>query len=132
MCTVRIAVSQVNTTIRVGYPANNTTTITATPTIGQSVELQCARTSVGKQWYTAGSQVKPTSNEISTISGNTRILAFSSFAPSHAGTYTCLVSSPGDTQTKTTYPVVLGEFAAINQTKHNFIKYVIIIIFLQL
>ena len=90
---------------------NQTATITVTPTIGQSVELHCDRGTRFKQWYTTGSEVIPTSNEISTRSGSTRILAFFSFAPSHAGTYTCLASyrSASHDQTKTTYPVVLGE-----------------------
>ena len=95
------------TTIAVGRTTNSTTTITVTPTIGQSVELQCV--GIRKEWYTTGSVVTPTSNEINTAPGVTRTLAFSSFTPSHAGTYTCLASSKGDTQTKTTYPVVLGE-----------------------
>ena len=97
------------TTIAVGSSTDSTTTITVTPTIGQSVELQCVRRIGIKQWYTTGSVVAPTPNEISTKAGHTRTLAFSSFTPSHAGTYTCLASSKGDTQTKTTYPVVLGE-----------------------
>ena len=96
------------TTIAVGQPPNEsvTATITVTPTIGQSVELHCDNGTRVKQWYTTGSEVTPTTNEISTKAG---ILAFSSFTPSHAGTYTCLASSSSDTQTKTTYPVVLGE-----------------------
>ena len=96
------------TPIAVGQPPNETvtTTITVTPSINQSVELQCDNGTRSKQWYTTGSEVASTSNEISTKAG---ILAFSSFTPSHAGTYTCLASTPGDTQTKTTYPVVLGE-----------------------
>ena len=101
-----------NTTIQVGYTPNETTTITVTPTINQLVELQCIGKKF-KQWYTTGSKVTPTPNEISTKSGNTKILAFSSFTPSHAGTYTCLAST-GDTQTKTTYPVVLGECKQVN------------------
>ena len=104
--TVQITISE-STTITVGRTGDPTTTITLTPTIGQSVELQCNGSGVGKQWYTAGR--KPISNEISIAGGPTRTLAFISFTPSHAGTYTCLVSSRGDTQTKTTYPVVLGE-----------------------
>ena len=91
-----------------GYPPDQTATITATPTIGQSVELQCDRGIRFKQWYTTGSEVVPTENEISTVAGHPRILAFSSFTLSYAGTYTCLVSTKGDTQTKTTYPVVLA------------------------
>ena len=106
--TVQITKSQ-PTTITVATIPFQTATITITPTIGQSVELQCTGSDVYKQWYTTGSEVTPTQNEISTSSGPTRILAFSSFTPSHAGTYTCLVSTPSDTQTKTTYPVVLGE-----------------------
>ena len=112
--TVRITKSQ-STTIIVATTPVQTTTITVTPTIGQSVELWCV-TAVHKQWYTKGSQVTPTPNEISTKSGATRILAFSSFAPSQAGTYTCLASTNGDTQTKTTYPVVLGESLCNNVT----------------
>ena len=95
---------------------DQTTTTTVTPTIGQSVELQCSGNGVNKLWYTTGSAVASTSNEISTAPGNNRILAFSSFTPSYAGTYTCLASSPGDTQTKTTYPVVLGESLCDNLT----------------
>ena len=113
--TVQITKSQA-TTIIVATTPFQTTTITVTPTIGQSVELQCSGVGVGKRWYTTGSAVTPTQNEISTTSGATRILAFSSFTPSHAGTYTCLASSPGDTQTKTTYPVVLGESLCDNLT----------------
>ena len=105
---VQITKSQ-PTTIIVATTPFHTTTITVTPTIGQSVELQCSGSDVGKRWYTTGSEVASTSNEISISAGNTRILAFSSFTPSYAGTYTCLVSSKGDTQTKTTYPVVLGK-----------------------
>ena len=113
--TVQMTKSQ-PTTITVATTPFHTTIITVTPTIGQSVELQCSGDVVNKQWYTTGSAVAPTSNEISTTAGNTRILAFHSFSPIHAGTYTCLVSSPGDTQTKTTYPVVLGESLCDNLT----------------
>ena len=108
LCTVQVTASQ-PITVTVGSISDSTTTISVTPAIGQSVELQCSGASVNKRWYTTGSEVTPTQNEISTTPGATRILAFSSFTPSHAGTYTCLVSSHGDTQTKTTYPVVLGE-----------------------
>ena len=109
------------TTIAVGQPPNETvtTTITVTPTINQSVELHCDNGTRSKQWYTTGSEVTPTLYEISTTGGTTRILAFSSFTPSHAGTYTCLASSPGDTQTKTTYPVVLGELLCDNLWNGN-------------
>ena len=98
-----------STTITVGNPSDNTATISVTPSINQSVELQCGNTGF-KNWYTTGSVVTNITNEISTRGGSTRILAFSKFTPSHAGTYTCLASTKGDTQTKTTYPVVLGEF----------------------
>ena len=54
------------TTIRVEDPPNQTTTTTVTPTIGQPVELQCSGDGVGKQWYTTGSEVTPTLNQIST------------------------------------------------------------------
>ena len=100
-------VSSQQTTITVGRTGDQTTTITATPTIGQSVELQCTRTSAIKQWYTTGSEVAPTSNEISTSGGPTRILAFSSFTPSHAGTYSCEVRNNNNIDT-TTYPVILA------------------------
>ena len=111
--TVQITKSQ-PTTIIVATTPFHTTTITVTPTIGQSVELQCV--TGFKQWYTTGSAVASTPNEISTKGGTPRILAFSSFTTSHAGTYTCLVSTNGDTQTKTTYPVVLGESFCDNLT----------------
>ena len=103
------------TTITVATTPFQTTTITVTPTIGQSVELQCVTTDY-KLWYTTGSVVTATGTEVTIGSGPTRILAFSSFVPSHAGTYTCLVSAPADTQTKTTYPVVLGESLCDNLT----------------
>ena len=95
------------TTVTVGRTGDQTTTITVTPTIGQSVELQCTRTSVGKRWYTTGSAVAATENEISTTSGATRILAFSSFTTSHAGTYSCEVWNNNNLVT-TTYPVILA------------------------
>ena len=98
-------------TITIGNPNNQTGTITVTPSIGQSVELRCDNGTRFKQWYTTGSEVMPTPCDVSTRSGPTRILAFSSFTPSHAGTYTCLASTTGDTQTKTTYPVVLGKLS---------------------
>ena len=95
-------VSSEPTTITVGRTGDPTTTTTLTPTIGQSVELQCARTSAVKQWYTTRSEVTPTLNEIRTAGGATRILAFSSFTPSHAGTYSCIIAST------ITYPVILA------------------------
>ena len=109
------------TTIAVGQPPNEsvTTTITVTPTIGQSVELHCDNGTRIKRWYTTGSEVTPTTSEISTSTGPIRILAFSAFTPSHAGTYTCLASSSSDTQTKTTYPVVLGELLCDNLWNGN-------------
>ena len=97
-------VSSQPTTITVGRTGDPTTTITVTPTIGQSVELQCTRTSAARRWYTTGSVVAATSNEISTSGGTTRILAFSSFTTSHAGTYSCVVQN---NQMTTTYPVIL-------------------------
>ena len=39
---------------------------TVTPTIGLPVELQCSGSGVGKQWYTTGSEVTPTLNQINT------------------------------------------------------------------
>ena len=100
--------SSQSTTITVGNLTNQTGTITATPTIGQPVELRCVNSEI-KQWYITGSEVMNTSCVVSTLSGSIRKLAFSSFVPSYAGTYTCLASSKNDTQTKTTYPVVLGK-----------------------
>ena len=97
------------TTITVG---NQATAITITPSIGQSVELQCEEVNSEirfKQWYTTGREVMRTPCDISTRSGATRILAFSSFTPSHAGTYSCLASIRGATPTTTTYSVILGE-----------------------
>ena len=95
-------VSSEPTTITFGRTGDPTTTTTVTPIIGQSVELQCTRTSAVKEWYTTGSAVAATENEISTSGGPNRILAFSSFTPSHAGTYSCIIAST------TTYPVVLA------------------------
>ena len=100
-------VSSQPTTVTVGRTSDPATTITATPTIGQSVELQCTRTSAVKRWSNTGSEVSPTENEISTTSGPTRILAFSSFTPSHAGTYSCEVWNNNNIDT-TTYPVILA------------------------
>ena len=112
--TVQITISQ-TTTIIVASISDQTTTTTVTPSIGQSVELQCSGVGVDKRWYTTGSQVAATGTEVTIASGNTRILAFSSFTLSHAGIYTCLVSTPYDKQTKTTYPVVLGEALCDNR-----------------
>ena len=78
-----------------------TPTITVTPTIGQSVELQCTGAGI-KRWYTTGSVVAATGTEVTIGTGATRILALSSFAPSYAGTYSCIIASA------TTYPVILA------------------------
>ena len=96
------------TTVTVGRTGDPTTTITVTPTIGQSVELQCTGTSAVKQWYTTGSVVAATPSEISTKGGPTRTLAFSSFTTSHAGTYSCEVQNVNNLQVTTTYPVILA------------------------
>ena len=101
-------VSSEPTTVTVGRTGDQTTTITVTPTIGQSVELQCTRTSAVKQWYTAESKVEAIPNEISTAGGPNRILAFSSFTTSHAGTYSCEVQDKANSQVTTTYPVILA------------------------
>ena len=93
------------TTITVGSSVN----ITATPTIGQPVELWCSRTKIPKQWYTNGSIVRATPDEVWTTGGPTRKLGFIRFATSHAGTYSCPVKNKNETNT-TTYTVVLGKF----------------------
>ena len=99
--------SQAATTITVG--SGSPVDITATPTISQSVELQCSRTLAAKQWYTTGSRVEATPGEVWTTGGPTgRRLGFSTFATSHAGTYSCLVRNRDDVTT-TTYTVVLGK-----------------------
>ena len=98
-------VSQPATTITVG--SGSPVDITATPTISQSVELWCSRTKAPKQWYTTGYIVTPTSGEVWTAKG--RRLGFSTFATSHAGTYSCLVNNWNEMIT-TTYTVVLGKF----------------------
>ena len=94
-------VSQPATTITVG--SGPPVDITASPTINQPVELWCSRPGTPKQWYTAGSIVEATSGEVWTTTG--RRLGFSTFATSHAGTYSCRVTK-GDI---TTYTVVLGK-----------------------
>ena len=103
--------SQPATTITVGsgFPVD----ITATPTISQSVELWCSRSPAAKQWYTTGSIVKATPGEVWTTGGLTRKLGFSTFATSHAGTYSCLVTNK-DEMITTTYTVVLGKFVQLN------------------
>ena len=94
-------------TITVGRTDDPTTPITITPTLSQPVKLECERTSIGKNWYTDGtadgSKVTPTPGKLTTISGFTRTLSISSFSPSHAKGYTCIVSSG-----PRTYPVILG------------------------
>ena len=86
---------------------DQTTTITATPTIGQSVELQCTRAGK-KRWYTTGSEVAATGTEVTIASGAIRILAFFSFTTSYAGTYSCEVRNNNNLQVTTTYPVILA------------------------
>ena len=103
--------SQPATTITVG--SGSPVNITATPTISQSVELWCSRTQAGKQWYTAGSRVTPTSGEVWTTGGPARKLGFSTFSTSHAGTYSCRVRNMNELTT-TTYTVVLGKFVQLN------------------
>ena len=98
--------SQPTTTITVG--SGPPVDITATPTINQSVELQCSRTGAPKQWYSTGSRVKATPGEVWTTGGHTRKLGFSTFATSHAGTYSCRVRNNNE-EIKTTYTVVLGK-----------------------
>ena len=100
--------SQPATTITVG--SGSPVDITATPTISQSVELWCSRTPAPKQWYTTGSRVTPTSGEVWIVGGPAKKLGFSTFATSHAGTYSCLVTNRNEMNT-TTYTVVLGKFA---------------------
>ena len=97
--------SQPATTITVG--SGSPVDITATPTISQPVELWCSRSPAAKQWYTTGSIVEATPGEVWTAKGRT--LGFSTFATSHAGTYSCLVRNMGEVIT-TTYTVVLGKF----------------------
>ena len=88
--------------------------MTATPTISQSVELQCNRTRAPKQWYTTGSIITPTPGEVwTTRHGPAKKLGFSTFATSHAGTYSCRVKNR-DEVIITTYTVVLGKFVQLN------------------
>ena len=108
--------SQPATTIIVGS-GSPPVDITATPTINQSVELWCSRTPASKQWYTTGNIVKAT-GEVWTAGGPTgRRLGFSTFATSHAGTYSCRVRNKDETII-TTYTVVLGKFVKLN-AKHS-------------
>ena len=100
--------SQPATTITVG--SGSPVDITATPTINQPVELWCSRTLANKHWYTAGSKVTPTGAVWTAIG---RTLGFSTFATSHAGTYSCLVRNKSEMVT-TTYTVVLGKFVQLN------------------
>ena len=108
--------SQPATTITVG--SGSPVNITVTPTISQSVELQCSRSPAAKQWYTAGSIVQATSGEVWTTSGPARKLGFSTFATSHAGTYSCRVAK-GDI---TTFTVVLGKFVKLN-VRRTYLSY---------
>ena len=108
--------SQPATTITVG--SGSPVDITATPTINQSVVLWCSRSPASRQWYTTGSTVKATSGEVlTTRHGPARILGFSTFATSHAGTYSCHVRNKNEVIT-TTYTVVLGKSVQLN-AEHN-------------
>ena len=104
--------SQSATTITVG--TGSPVDITATPTINQSVELQCSRTPANKQWYTNGNRVQATSGEVWATGRPARILGFSTFATSHAGTYSCRVTNKDDQMNTATYTVVLGKFVKLN------------------
>ena len=95
--------SQPATTITVG--SGSPVDINATPTISQSVELWCSRTLATKHWFTIGHIVTPTPGAVWTAKGRT--LGFSTFATSHAGTYSCLVKNKNEVAI-TTYTVVLG------------------------
>ena len=99
------------TTITVG--SGPPVDINVTPTISQSVELQCSRTRAPKQWYSTGSRVNNISGEVWTTGGPIKKLGFSTFSTSHAGTYSCLVKDIGEMNT-TTYTVVLGKFVQLN------------------
>ena len=92
-------------TIRVGRPTDQTTPITITPSLSQPVKLECERNSIGKNWFTDGTEVTPTNGELTTTAGAIRTLSISSFSPSHAKGYTCSVIAT----TLSTYPVILGE-----------------------
>ena len=100
-------------TIRVGRPTDPTTPITIiTPSLSQPVKLECERTHIiiRKNWYSDGTAVTPTNGELTTTTGNIRTLSISSFSPSHAKGYTCIViSSSLSATTLSTYPVILGE-----------------------
>ena len=118
--------SQPATTITIG--SGSPVDITATPTISQSVELWCSRTQADKQWYTTGSIVEATPGEVwTTRHGPAKKLGFSTFASSHAGTYSCHVRNiynnneirrNRDEVIITTYTVVLGKFVQLN-TEHS-------------
>ena len=92
------------TTITVG--PGSSVNITATPTISQSVELWCSRSLASKKRYIKGNKVKATPGEVWTAPG--RRLGFYTFATSHAGTYSCLVTNRNEVII--TYTVVLGNF----------------------
>ena len=92
-------------TIRVGRPTDPTTPLTITPSLSQPVKLECERTSIVKNWFTDGTEVTPTNGELTTTGGTIRTLSISSFSPSHAKGYTCIVTS----SSLSTYPVILGE-----------------------
>ena len=94
-------------TLTVGRTDDPTTPITITPTLSQSVKLECRRSGIKKNWFTGDprSQVTPTEGEISTKSGNDRTLIISSFQPIHATTYSCILNH--ESIMSTVYPVVL-------------------------
>ena len=92
-------------TIRVGRADDPTTPITITPTLSQPVKLECERTGLFQNWYTDGTVVTTTIGDLTTTAGAIRTLSISSFSPSHAKGYTCIVTSGP----LSTYPVILGE-----------------------
>ena len=97
-------------TLTVGRADDQTTPITITPSLSQPVKLECERTSIGKNWFTDGTEVTPTNGELITTAGAIRTLSISSFNPSHAKGYTCIVTSSSlSATTLSTYPVILGE-----------------------
>ena len=97
-------------TIRVGRTDDPTTPITITPSLSQPVKLECERTSIAKDWYTYGTKVTPTTGDLTTRAGVIRTLFISSFSPSYAKGYTCIVTSSSlSATTLSTYPVILGE-----------------------
>ena len=100
--------SSVNT-IRVGRTDDPTTPITITPTLSQTVQLECERSDKMKEWFTVDpmSRVITTRGEISLRSEQDSTLYISSFNPFHGKGYTCNVY--GDSCSITAYPVILGQ-----------------------